>query len=76
MSCIMRKLDFCLCEQKGADQMCSNLTADQGLCFFVFATKILTKFCEFEHSDISVRINGENNNIAFVYYVNCLEGSV
>ena len=35
-----------------------------------------TKFCEFEHSDISLRINGENNNIAFVYYVNCLEGCV
>ena len=23
MSCVMRKLDFCLCENKGADQLCS-----------------------------------------------------
>ena len=29
----MRKLDFCLCENKGADQLCSNCTADQHLCF-------------------------------------------
>ena len=25
--------DFCLCEYKGADQLCSNCTADQRLCF-------------------------------------------
>ena len=29
----MRKSDFCLCENKGADQLCSNCTADQRLCF-------------------------------------------
>ena len=29
----MRKPDFCLCENKGADQLCSNCTADQRLCF-------------------------------------------
>ena len=29
----MRAPDFCLCETKGADQLCSNCTADQGLCF-------------------------------------------
>ena len=29
----MRKLDFCLSENKGADQLCSNCTADQRLCF-------------------------------------------
>ena len=29
----MRKMDFCLCENKGADQLCSNCTADQRLCF-------------------------------------------
>ena len=33
MSCIMRKADFCLCKNKGADQLCSNCTADQCLCF-------------------------------------------
>ena len=29
----MRKPDFCLCENKGADQLCSNCEADQRLCF-------------------------------------------
>ena len=29
----MRKPDFCLCENKGADQVCSNCTADHLLCF-------------------------------------------
>ena len=30
---VMRKLDFCLCENKGADQLRSNCEADQHLCF-------------------------------------------
>ena len=29
----MRKTDFCLCENKGADQLRSNCEADQRLCF-------------------------------------------
>ena len=29
----MRKPDFCLCENKGADQLCSNCKADQRLYF-------------------------------------------
>ena len=29
----MRKPDFCLCENKGADQFHSNFEADQRLCF-------------------------------------------
>ena len=29
----MRKLDFCLRGNKGADQLCSNCTADPHLCF-------------------------------------------
>ena len=29
----MRKPDFCLCENKGADQLRSNCEADQRLCF-------------------------------------------
>ena len=33
MSHVMRKLDFCICENKAADQLCSNCTADQRLCF-------------------------------------------
>ena len=34
----MRKTDFSLCENKDADQLCSNCTADQ---YFVFAAWIL-----------------------------------
>ena len=33
MSHVMRNLGFCLCENKAADQLCSNCIADQGLCF-------------------------------------------
>ena len=29
----MRKSDFCLCQNKGADQLRSNCEADQRLCF-------------------------------------------
>ena len=30
---VVRKLDFCLCENKGTDQLCSKCMADQRLCF-------------------------------------------
>ena len=33
LSRIRRKPDFCLCENKGADQLRSNCEADQRLCF-------------------------------------------
>ena len=33
MSRVVRKLAICICENKGADQLCSNCTADQRLCF-------------------------------------------
>ena len=33
MSCVMRKPDFCLGKNKGADQLHSNCEADQCLCF-------------------------------------------
>ena len=33
MSRIVRKPEFCLCENKGADQLRSNCEADQRLCF-------------------------------------------
>ena len=29
----MRKSTICICENKDADQLCSNCTADQRLCF-------------------------------------------
>ena len=33
LSLVMRKLDFCICEKKDADQLHSNCAADQRLCF-------------------------------------------
>ena len=40
LSCVMRKLnfayvktEFCICENKGTDQVCSDCAADQPLCF-------------------------------------------
>ena len=33
MSLIKGKPNFCICENKDADQLCSNCTADQHLCF-------------------------------------------
>ena len=33
MKHVMGKPDFCLCESKGADQLCSYSRADQHLCF-------------------------------------------
>ena len=30
---VMRKPDFCICENKDADQLCGNREADQRLCF-------------------------------------------
>ena len=33
LSRFMRKPAFCICENKGADQLCGNRTADQCLCF-------------------------------------------
>ena len=42
----MRKPDFCLCKNKDADQLCSNCTADQHLCFHYTDSTIplLSKF--------------------------------
>ena len=40
MSRVMRKLDFCLCENKGADQFRSDCKAHQSLCFFYMDSTI------------------------------------
>ena len=46
----MRKPDFCLCENKGADQLRGNREADQRLCFrytdSIFPIKLLARFCD------------------------------
>ena len=36
MSLVMRKPDFCICENKAADQLRGNREADQRLCFRYF----------------------------------------
>ena len=36
----MRKPAFCICENKDADQLCGNRTADQRLCFRYIDTAI------------------------------------
>ena len=33
MSRVMRKPDFCICKNKGADQLWGNRAADQRICF-------------------------------------------
>ena len=36
----MRKPDFCPCQNKDADQLCSNCAADQHLCFHYSCQRI------------------------------------
>ena len=42
----MGKSAFCICENKDADQLCGNRTADQHLCFrYIDSTIPLASFC-------------------------------
>ena len=41
MSLVMRKPDFCICENKAANQLCGNRTTDQHLCFHHMDSAIL-----------------------------------
>ena len=52
----MRKR-FCLCENKGADQLCSNCTTDQHVCFSDAESTILflLKILNFKPSFIDVQ---------------------
>ena len=49
---------FCLCENKDADQLCSNCTADQHLCFRFMASIIpllhKSEILRFHHSSVIV----------------------
>ena len=40
LSIVMRKLDFCICENKDKDQLRGNCEADQRLCFRSTASTI------------------------------------
>ena len=57
MSLVMRKLAFCICENKDADQLCDNHEADQR---FVFATRIVQSlyfiYPKFQSSSRRVRL--------------------
>ena len=44
MSGVMRKPNFCLCENKGTDQLYSNCTADQRLCLHYLDSTIILLF--------------------------------
>ena len=44
MNCIMRKTDVCICENKGADQLCNNCTTDIGQKKCVFPVSRPTLF--------------------------------
>ena len=58
MSHVRRKPDFCLCKNKGADQLCSNGTTDQRLCFRHTDSTIplLSKFKIFSLQPSSVHV--------------------
>ena len=40
ISRLMSKQDFCVAKKKDADQLCSNCTADERLCFWYIASTI------------------------------------
>ena len=56
----MRKPDFCLCKNKDADQLCSNCTADQRLCFRYSDSTIpllpLPKISRFQHFSETIQV--------------------
>ena len=60
----MRKQTICICENKGADQLCSNCTADLRLCFRytdstiplllnIQSLKLLEFFCDSTDQSVS-----------------------
>ena len=55
----MRKLDFCLSENKGADQLCSNCTADQCFCFrysdSTLSLLVKLEISSFKHFSVTVQ---------------------
>ena len=60
MSRVMRKPDFCLCENKGADKLLSYCEADQRLCFRYTDSTILrlykSKISSLESSSLRVQL--------------------
>ena len=64
MSRIVRKPDFCLCENKGADQLRGNREADQRLCFrytdsifpLLLISEIFFLYPKFQASSLLLRL--------------------
>ena len=56
----MRKPDFCLCENKGADQLRSNCEADQRLCFrytdSTISLLLKSELSSFKHASVTVQV--------------------
>ena len=52
MSRVMRKPAFCICENKDADQLCGNCTADQRLCIH-YTDSAITLLPKSEISNLS-----------------------
>ena len=50
------KPEFCLCDNKGADQLCSECTADQRLCFATHIVRVIPFFLK-ARSDHNVSAN-------------------
>ena len=50
----MRKTDFCLCENKDADQLCSAV--DQHVCFHIMNSSIFFLYLYFQASGIFLRL--------------------
>ena len=44
VSCVIRKPNFYICENKGADELCSNCKADQCLCFCYTDSTVIQNF--------------------------------
>ena len=57
----MRKPDFCLCENKGADQLRGNHEADQRLCFrymdSIFPLLLISEISSFYPASVTVQVS-------------------
>ena len=57
----MKKLNFCQCENKGADQPCSNCMADLRLCF------------RFMHGRVCCLLNSEIGGFLSSFFCDCTD---
>ena len=63
----MRKPEFGLCKNKGADQLCSNCTADQCLCFrykdSAMPHLLISKISSFKPLSVTVQADLSNLSV-------------